>query len=346
MTFKGMNIILVDDDEHTILKVKRYCVEMGITLSTFKDSLQAMTFVIQQPIDLLIVKNQLKYFKGLNVAQEFRKEHPSTPILLLKEESDKKTIYEDAMKIGVNEFLSKPFNYIEFKLRIENLLKLRQQDIILNDKTKLLKTEIEEATSDMQEEEFEILEILEKTTEYKDHNIGMHVSRVAQYSRLIAEKYGLTKRHQNIIYHAAPLHDIGKVGIPDILLQTSRKLTDEEFELMKKHTLIGYDILKNSTNEFLSHGAIIALTHHERYDGSGYPKGLKSHHIPIEGRIVALADVFDNLTSDRPYKKAWSFEEAVESIKNNSGKHFDPELVDIFLENINYIKSIFNSFSK
>jgi response regulator RpfG family c-di-GMP phosphodiesterase len=346
MEFKGMNIVLVDDDEHTILQTKRYCVEMGITLSTFKDSLQAMTFVIQQHIDLLIVKNQLKYFKGLDVAHEFRKKNPDTPIIVFKEDSDRKTIYEEGVKIGVSDFLHKPFNYTEFKLRVGNLLKLRQQDIILNDRTELLKVEIEEATSELKEDEFEILEILEKTTEYKDQNIGIHVARVAQYSRLLAERYGLSKKKQNIIFHSAPLHDIGKVGIPDILLHTSRELKDEEFELMKKHTIIGHDILKNSKIEILSYGALIALTHHEKYDGSGYPKGLKGHHIPIEGRIVALADVFDNLTSDRPYKEACSFDESVKIIKSESGKHFDPEIVDIFMKNINSVKSIFNSFSK
>ena len=339
-----MNIVLVDDDDHTILQTKRYCVEMGIELSTFKDSLQAMTFVMKQHIDLMIVKNQLKYFKGLDVAHEFRKNHPESPIIMFIEDGDRKNIYEEGLKVGVSDFLHKPFNYIEFKLRVGNLLKTRVQDIALNDKTKLLETEINEATSDLKEEEFEILDILGKTTEYKDPNIAVHVSRVAEYSKLLAEKFGLSKKKQDLIYHAAPLHDIGKVGIADILLQTSRKLKDKEFELMKKHTLIGYDILKDSKNEVLSCAALIALTHHEKYDGSGYPKALKGHKIPIEGRIVALADVFDNLTSNRPYREARSFDKAVEIIKKERSKHFDPELVDIFLKNINAVKTVFNSF--
>jgi response regulator RpfG family c-di-GMP phosphodiesterase len=346
MVFKGMNIALVEDDSETISKVRRYCTEVGIELSKFKDPLRAITFLIQQEIDLLIVKNNFRYYKGVNLASEFRKNHPDIPILMLKDEEDKKTLYEQGLKAGVNEFISKPFNYIELKLRIENLLKLRELNIILEDKAKLLREEIQNATFDLQNDEFEILEVLSKTTEYKDKNINIHTARVAEYSRLLAKKYGLSEHIQNIIFHAAPLHDIGKVGIPDILLRTSRELKEKEFEIVKKHTLIGFNILKGSNNDFLSAGATIALTHHEKYDGSGYPKGLKGHKIPIEGRIVALADVFDNLTSERTYKKACSFEEAVEIIKKESSSHFDPELVEVFLKSINEFKSIYNSFEK
>jgi len=346
MVFKNMNIALVEDDKDTISIIKRYCNEVGITLTKFKDPLQAMTFLIQQEVDLLIVKNQFKYFKGIDIATEFRKNHEQIPIMMLKEEEDKKTLYEQALKAGVNEFISKPFNYVELKLRIENLLKLRELNNILNDKTKLLKEEIQNATSNIKKDEFELLEVLSKTTEYKNQNIAIHTARVAEYSRLLAQKYGLSDHIQNIIFHAAPLHDIGKVGIPDILLRTPRELKHKEFEIVKKHTLIGYNILKSSNNEFLEAGAIIALTHHEKYDGSGYPKALRGHKIPIEGRIVALADVFDNLTSERTYKKAYSFEDAVEIIKKESSSHFDPELVEVFLKNINEVKSIYNSFEK
>ncbi len=341
-----MVIALVEDDSDTISKVSRYCNEIGIKLSKLKDPLQAMTFLMQQDVDLLIVKNNFKYYKGIKLASEFRESHPDIPILIIKDEEDRKTLYEEAQRAGVNEFILKPFNYIELKLRVENLLQLRELSIILGDKAKLLKEEVQNATYNIKEDEFELLEVLSKTTEYKNKNISVHTARLAEYSKLLAQRYGLSDHIQNIIFHAAPLHDIGKVGIPDILLRTSRELKDEEFDLVKKHTLIGYDILKSSNNEFLKAGATIALTHHEKYDGSGYPKCLHGHKIPIEGRIVALADVFDNLTSESPYREACSFEEAVELIKEQSAKHFDPDLVDIFVKNVNQFKSIYKSFEK
>ena len=263
---------------------------------------------------------------------------------MIKEEKDRKNLYELGLKAGVNEFITKPINYVELKLRIKNLLNLGELNKMLDDKAKLLKEEIQKATTHLKNNEFELLEVLSKTTEYKNKDINVHTSRVAEYSKMLAQKFGLNEHKQDIIFRAAPLHDIGKVGIPDILLRTSRELKDEEFDLVKKHTLIGYDILKNSKNEFLEVGATIALTHHERFDGSGYPKGLRGHNIPIEGRIVAIADVFDNLTSDRPYQKAHSFEEAVELIQKQSSKHFDPDLVDIFVKNINQVKTIYRSF--
>ena len=340
MVFKNMNIALVEDDKDTISIIKRYCNEVGITLTKFKDPLQAMTFLIQQEVDLLIVKNQFKYFKGIDIATEFRKNHEQIPIMMLKEEEDKKTLYEQALKAGVNEFISKPFNYVELKLRIENLLKLRELNNILNDKTKLLKEEIQNATSNIKKDEFELLEVLSKTTEYKNQNIAIHTARVAEYSRLLAQKYGLSDHIQNIIFHAAPLHDIGKVGIPDILLRTPRELKHKEFEIVKKHTLIGYNILKSSNNEFLEAGAIIALTHHEKYDGSGYPNKLQGDDIHIYGRITAVADVFDALLNKRCYKEAWSIDKVVEFFKSERDKHFDGKLVDILLENIDFFKAI------
>jgi response regulator RpfG family c-di-GMP phosphodiesterase len=346
MAFKGMVVVLVDNDKETSSQVHRLCRDLELKFSSFSDSLQAMAFVMHQPIDLLIIKNKLEYYKGVDFVSEFKKKHKEIPVLMFKEESDRKNIYDEALKAGVDDFINKPFNNIEFKMRVGNLLTLRQKNILLEDRSKLVEEEIDEATSEVQENEYEILDILGKTTEYKDHSTFVHTSRVAEYSKILAEGYGLSQKKQDIIYHAAPLHDIGKVGIPDVLLHTPRALKGKEFEFMKKHTIIGYKILKDSKNSFLHDGAIIALTHHEKYDGSGYPRGLKGHHIPIEGRIVAIADVFDNLTSERPYKKAIEFSEAVEVIRSESGKHFDPELVDIFLKKINAIKSIFNSFEK
>jgi response regulator RpfG family c-di-GMP phosphodiesterase len=194
--------------------------------------------------------------------------------------------------------------------------------------------------------EHEALQVLSKTAEYKDPETGSHISRVAHYSKLMAKGYGLDEDEQELIFYASPLHDIGKVGINDNVLLKPGKLTPEEFEIMKGHSQIGYEILKSSENPYLRAGAIIAHTHHEKFDGSGYPRGIKGDDIHIYGRITAIADVFDALTSERPYKKAWSFNDAAALIKNESGLHFDPELVTIFIDHIDTVREIYRTFSE
>jgi HD-GYP domain-containing protein (c-di-GMP phosphodiesterase class II) len=161
---------------------------------------------------------------------------------------------------------------------------------------------------------------------------------------MLAKLHGLSEYEQEVLFYAAPLHDIGKVGIEDAVLLKPGKLTHEEFERMKQHSTMGYGILANSTNPYLKAGAIVAHTHHEKYNGKGYPKGLCGEEIPLYGRIVAIADVFDALTSIRPYKRAWSFEEAMELIKNEKGEHFDLELADLFINNIDEVRIIYAQF--
>ncbi|MCW8838127.1 MAG: response regulator [Thiovulaceae bacterium] len=345
MTFKDMSIVLIDtEDKHCHFHIKRYCVESGIKLITFDDSTEAMKYVLENDIDMIIIKNKMAHLKGVDFIQEFRKTYTEIPVIMFIEEDDKETLYQEALKVGVNDFLCKPFNEIESNLRIENLLKIRQKDMLLNDKAKLLKDEVSKATKELNKREFEALAILSKTVEYKDHNTNIHVARISHYSKILAAGYGLSERVQSVIFHASAFHDIGKVGIPDKILLIPRQLKDDEFEIMKQHTLIGYSILKNAKDKFLSIGRVIAFTHHEKYDGTGYPKGLKGHKIPLEGRIVAVADVFDALTSERPYKEAWDFDKAVSYIKEQSGKHFDPDIVNIFIKNIKKIKEVFETY--
>jgi two-component system response regulator RpfG len=194
-----------------------------------------------------------------------------------------------------------------------------------------LEKAVSEATRRILEREQETLFHLAKAGEYRDSDTGNHVLRMARFSRLIAEGLGLDENRCSLIEMAAPMHDIGKIGIPDNILLKPGKLNHEEFSIMKTHTSIGYHILKNSHSKYISLGAEIALSHHERYDGSGYPNGLKEKSIPLDARIVAVADVYDALTSERPYKKAWSNQEALEYISANKGSHFDPECVQAFM---------------
>jgi len=188
--------------------------------------------------------------------------------------------------------------------------------------------------------------VLGKTAEYKDPETASHVTRVAHNSKLLAHQYGLDEDTAETIFYAAPFHDIGKVGIADDILLKPGKLTDSEFETMKTHSTIGGSILENVKSKYLKMGASIALYHHEKYNGTGYPEGLQAQQIPIEARIVAIADVFDALVSKRPYKKAWSFEEALTLLKEQSAKHFDPILVEIFTQNIDQIQVIYDKYQE
>jgi putative two-component system response regulator len=192
----------------------------------------------------------------------------------------------------------------------------------------------------------QIVRILGRAAEFKDNETGLHVIRMSHYARLIAEKLGNSASWGDLIFSAAPLHDIGKIGIPDHILLKPGKLTDDEWAIMRKHPEFGAEIIGKNDSEILMTAKEIALTHHERWDGSGYPNQLKGEEIPISGRIIMIADVFDALTTQRPYKKAWSVEDAVKLINDSAGTHFDPSLVTIFNEVLPSILAIKESYAE
>ncbi|NDU85541.1 MAG: HD domain-containing protein, partial [Ferrovum sp.] len=221
---------------------------------------------------------------------------------------------------------------VEFIARSNNMLALRAHQRNLQDRVSWLAQEVEKATADILLREREIVLRLSRAAEFRDPETGSHILRMAHYSRHIARNLGLTEAVQKRLFEAAPMHDIGKLGVPDVILLKPGRLRPEEFEIMKMHAIHGYDILKNSASDVLQAGAEIALTHHEKFDGSGYPRGLSGTEIPLFGRIVAVADVFDALTTKRPYKEAWPMEKATGFIIENSGKHFDPACVNAFFK--------------
>ncbi|QEN06639.1 HD domain-containing protein [Oceanispirochaeta crateris] len=189
--------------------------------------------------------------------------------------------------------------------------------------------------------EYETLDVLARASDYKDPETAAHIKRVSDYALLFAELLDLDQESRDLIYYAAPLHDVGKLGIPDSILLKPGKLNDEEMKIMRNHTVIGYEIMQNPSSKFLKAGAIIAISHHERFDGMGYPYGLKGEDIPLFGRIVSIVDVFDALTTKRPYKDSWSYDEAVNEILQESGKHFDPFLVQIFENNASKFRELY-----
>jgi two-component system response regulator RpfG len=235
-----------------------------------------------------------------------------------------------ALDAGITDFLSKPVDARECLARCRNLLTLRRQQLALEDRRRLLEHMVEDATREVREREKETLLRLARAGEFRDEETGFHLIRMSRYSRLIASAIGLERDEAETVELAAPLHDIGKIGIPDQILLKPEKLDDTEWQVMRRHPVIGHEILKGSASKYVRMGALIALGHHEKYDGSGYPNGLVGDHIPLCARIVAVADVYDALTSPRPYKPAWTSAKAYEYLASQRGKHFDPSLVDAF----------------
>lgn len=345
MKLEDMNIISIDDNDNNLFLIEAFCNDMGLNVKSFNEPLDALLHVLNNPVDMILIDYMMPQLNGLEFIKEFRKNNTKTPIIMITAANDQ-DIHSEAFLAGANDFLNKPVNSTLFKARVLNLLNLYKNTLLIEDKAKLLEEEVKIATKELINREHETLNILGKTAEYKDPETASHVSRVAHYSKMLAREYKLDEKEQDIIYFASPFHDLGKVGIEDSILLKPGRLDKEEFEVIKTHAQIGYEILKDSKSEYLQAGAIIAINHHEKYDGSGYPKGLKGEDIHIYGRIVAVVDVFDALTSHRPYKKAWTFEDALNLLIEEKGKHFDPKIVELFIKNIDEVKSIYNSFQE
>jgi len=257
---------------------------------------------------------------------------------------DDRKIRYDALEAGATDFLIKPLDEHETRARCANLLELRRHKIVLSDQARVLQYQVDKSVAEIHERELETLAKLAKAGEFRDKTTGNHLMRMAKYSALIGSHLGLGSETVHVLEVAAPMHDIGKIGIPDAVLLKEGPLTREEIEVMKSHPRIGYDILKGSPSKYLSMGAIIALGHHEKYDGSGYPNGLHGDDIPLVARVVAVADVFDALVSERPYKHAWAIDEGMDFVKGQRGKHFDPTCVDAFFADRTKVQAIFDEF--
>ena len=326
---------MVVDDQSTgraILQEEVKSLDTGIVVRPFENPLDAVRWATTQPADLVLVDYQMPEIDGIEFVRRLRllPEYAHVPMVMVTVHDDRKVRYA-ALDAGITDFLTKPIDTRECLARCRNLLTLRRQQLALEDKGRLLEGMVQDATQEVRTREKETLFRLAKAGEFRDEDTGNHVIRMARFSRLIAEAIGLDAQESETIELAAPLHDIGKIGLPDHILLKTDRLTEGEQRIMQRHPVIGYEILKDSPSKYLRMGALIALGHHEKFDGSGYPYGLVGDHIPLPARIVAVADVYDALTSRRPYKAAWLSDEAVRYLQGHRGLHFDPMLVDAFL---------------
>lgn len=344
MDISGMNIVSIDDNTSNLLIIEAYAQVLGLHVKSFTNPIEALNYLKNTECDMLITDYMMPQMNGIELVKAFREQDKQTPIVMVTAVGDNVALHIEALEAGVTDFLSKPIHTVMFKARLTNLLQLKKAQRMIENRAFLLEEEVKKATASLLAREHETLQILGKTAEYKDPETGAHVARVAHYSRLLARAMGQNERFQDIIFYASPFHDIGKVGIPDAILLKEGKLSEIEFTLMKQHANIGHEILKASKSEYLKAGAVIAFSHHEKFNGLGYPSGLKGTMIPLMGRIVAVADVFDALTSARPYKGPWSFEKAFAFLNEESGGHFDPDVVKCFIAHHDEVKSIYEQF--
>ena len=327
-------VLIIDDTEINLILFAALVKKLeNCEPLTFAQAIDALVWVQEHVPDLVIVDYMMPDIDGLEFIRRLR-EIPGrewVPVVMITANDQKQLRYR-ALDMGANDFLTKPVDKVEFLARTRNMLVVSDARKQLADRAAWLADEVRKATHEILERERETVIRLCRAAEYRDPETGAHILRMAHFSRLIARELALPLADQELLLEAAPLHDIGKVGIADKILLKPGRLDSEEFEIMKQHAIFGYELLKGSSSRVLQAGANIARGHHEKFDGSGYPNGLQGGDIPIFSRIVAVADVFDALTSERPYKQAWTVEAAADFLREGSGKHFDPTCIDAFFK--------------
>ncbi len=339
-----LSAVAIDADKSCLLLIERMAAEVGFHVTGFSQPADAMVWLQTNPADIVFVDSSVPEMAGLDVIQKIRSRWAETPIVFVTGVADQEDLKLRALKAGVTEFLNKPLFLSEFSARISCLAQLRKGQLFYKEWSQLLQKEIEKATHKSAEREVDAIHALGKIAEHGDPGVGNHISRMAHFSRMMAKGAGEKEFQQDLIFKSAPLHDVGKLGIPDSILLKNGPLTPEEMETVKSHTTIGFRIMAESMSPFLQTGSTIALTHHERWDGSGYPKGLRAEEIPLFGRIGAIADVFDALVSRRPYREPWSLDRAFEYVESQKGSQFDPRLVSAFLADRSAVQDIFDAY--
>ena len=336
-------IVIVDDQEtnrHLLSEIARGFCPHGEILA-FEDPRAAIAHAGAHRIDLVLTDYRMPKMDGIALIRTLRAmEHLLDPPIICITAVDDVRVRYDALDAGANDYLGRPIDYRECSARCRNLLNMRRLQLASIEHSRFLEERVAAVVKDLEKKKMEMLFRLAKVAEQRDTDTGAHLSRIGQYSAALARRVGCDESFTTILQLAAPLHDIGKVAIPDAILLARRQLTPEEWEIMKTHTLVGYTMLTGGDTEQMEVAAQIARSHHEKFDGSGYPDGLSKQDIPLSARILAVVDVYDALTSKRPYKEVWSHDKAVEYLLGQSGKHFDPELVEAFLSDLGAIRAI------
>jgi response regulator RpfG family c-di-GMP phosphodiesterase len=315
MSYDDLNAVVVDDYEESLFFIEELTKILGFQVRSFLCPLEALSYLKEHQVDMVFTDFRMPKMDGLSLIRETRKLHRDVPIVMISGELEAPEFKEQSLQDGCSEFFFKPFSSQDFFERVKPLAEFRRYVKFVG------------------------------MYRMKEDQFGNHRIRVGHYAKILAAGLNLDKNEQYLIYYGAQLHDIGMNSIPDHILFKAESLTREETELVKRHTSIGHIMLQAYENPYLMTASNISLTHHERFNGAGYPAGLSGDSIPLAGRITAIADVFDVLTSVRPYKAAWDFEKSIRFMSDNSDRHFDPGIVDVLAGNADRMEEVYASLS-
>lgn len=347
-------VLVVSGEEDHIEAMIFALTSAGYRCETARDGIEALA-KMKLDIDLMLLDLQLPGMDGYEVVENIRSNasYKDVPILVSCALEDKQRCFR-AIKAGATDLILKPVDEMELQVRADSLLKMKHTRDTFKDYQVKLEDIVDKRTADLskaledmaaarrstQAAHIETIRRLSIAAEYKDDETAAHIQRMSRYSALIARELNLPQSEVEIISHASLMHDVGKIGIPDVILFKPKELNASEWEIMQRHTNIGGRILEGSSSKVMLAGQIIAMSHHEKWDGTGYPQGLKGKEIPLWGRICCVADVYDALTSNRPYKSAYSSDKAMKIMTAESGLHFDPAIMEAFMNNLDAVEQI------
>jgi putative two-component system response regulator len=332
-------ILIVDDEECNVVLLERMLEREGFTeITGLGDSARALAMCREGAYDLVLLDLHMPTPNGFEILAELEDaDRTQSPAVLVLTADTTEQAKQRALSMGANDFVTKPFDAIEVLLRVRNLLHSRSLQLRLEEQNHDLERRVAVRTEQLGRSRAETIRRLSRAVEYRDPETGDHIERMSGYCALLARRIGLDAE---AILIASPMHDVGKIAVPDRVLLKPGPLTPDERRVMERHAEVGYELLAGSDSELLELAATIAWTHHERFDGSGYPRCLERESIPLEGRIAGVADVFDALTSDRVYRAAIPVEQAVATMRGARGTQFDPEVLDLFLDSFDEVLAI------
>ncbi|NCC25249.1 MAG: response regulator [Deltaproteobacteria bacterium] len=346
-------ILCVDDEDFNLAVLSGFIRRLGHEPVTAGSGEEAKEF-LDESIDLVLSDVMMPGMDGFSLVEWIRTEspNPDVPVIMVTTLTEKGDRLR-AVQAGANDYVTKPVDLVELRIRSDSLLKMKDSQDVVKLYQRHLEEMIEERTKSLHDTlkrlrtaHIEIINRLSVAAEFRDEDTASHINRMSHISGLLARKMGMTEYEVDTVLHASPMHDVGKIGVPDAILFKPGPLSPEEWVIMKRHTEFGGKILDGGDSDLLQLARVIALSHHEKWDGSGYPNGLKGEDIPLVGRICAVADVFDALMSERPYKKPFSLEKSLDIMRQGRGSHFDPRVLDAFLDNLDEALSIRHQFNE